>query len=139
MSLISVSRCSPLCWIMFTPSRLPFAQGLVALQDLGVAENAVERRAQFMAHVGQERALGRVGRFGRSSRRRSASACLRSVRSSTKATPCLCEPSNRAAPISTGTRPPSLRMNSFSYGVHLPVASQFLTFAFVAGAVFRRQ
>ena len=49
------------------------------------------------------------------------SASLRSRRSSTKATPWSCAPSNDAAPNSTGTRAPSLRVNSFSYGVQRPV------------------
>ncbi|MNY10481.1 hypothetical protein D3C86_1434650 [compost metagenome] len=35
-----------------------------AAQQLGHAENAIEWRAQFMAHGGEEARLGEVGRFG---------------------------------------------------------------------------
>ena len=37
----------------------------LALEDLGVAEDAVERGAQLVAHIGQEDALGLIGRLGR--------------------------------------------------------------------------
>ena len=42
----------------------PFAQRLVALQYLGIAQNTVQRSAQLVAHVGQEGVLGLIGRFG---------------------------------------------------------------------------
>src|SRR5260370_1242204 len=55
--------------------------------------------------------------------RSASSPGLRSVRSSTKATPWSRCSSNAAEPSSTGTRLPSLRHNSFSYGCNLPVIS----------------
>jgi hypothetical protein len=36
----------------------------VALGEVGEADDGIHRRADFMAHVGQEGALGAVGRFG---------------------------------------------------------------------------
>ena len=45
-------------------SRLPLGQGFVALQDLREAQDAVERRAQFVTHRGQEGALGSIGHDG---------------------------------------------------------------------------
>ena len=47
---------------------------------------------------------------------RATSAHLRSVRSSTKATPWSRSSPNAAKPINTGTRPPSFRKYSFSNG-----------------------
>jgi hypothetical protein len=44
--------------------QLAFAERLVPLQDLREAEDAVQRRAQVMAHVGEERALRLVGDLG---------------------------------------------------------------------------
>ena len=41
------------------------AQRAIALQQLRVANHAVERRAQLVAHVGQELALGARRGFGR--------------------------------------------------------------------------
>ena len=40
------------------------AQALIVSHQPGEAQNGVERRPQFVAHVGQEGALGSVGRFG---------------------------------------------------------------------------
>ena len=54
--------------------------------------------------------------------RNASSLRLRSVRSSTKATPRSLRSSNAAAPISTGTRVPSARTHSLSYGCDLPVS-----------------
>ena len=52
-----------------------------AADDAGEADDGVERRAQLVAHVGQEGALGLVGLFGGSALAflSSSSACLRSV------------------------------------------------------------
>src|SRR5258705_483220 len=61
-----------------------------------------------------------ISRTRRSLSRASASARLRSVRSSTKATPWSRCSSNAAEPISTGTRLPSLRKYSFSTGGNRP-------------------
>jgi hypothetical protein len=57
----------------------------------------------------------------RSLSRASASARLRSVKSSTKATPWFPPSSKVAAPISTGRRLPPFRKYSFSYGCTVPV------------------
>ena len=51
--------------------------------------------------------------------------CL--LKSRTKATPSLPVSLNSAPPISTGTRPPSLRKNSFSNGWKIPVAFNSVT------------
>src|SRR5450830_956383 len=48
---IRLSRCSPL-------------RRMTAMASLRVSEDAVERRAQLMAHAGDEAALGEVGGFG---------------------------------------------------------------------------
>ena len=39
------------------------AVGRVFLKDLAVADDGVERGAQFVAHIGQELALGPIGDF----------------------------------------------------------------------------
>src|SRR6267154_2510290 len=62
-----------------------------------------------------------TSRYRCSLSRASASARFCSVRSSTKATPWSRCSSNAAAPISTGTRLPSLRKYSFSTGGERPV------------------
>ncbi len=43
---------------------LAWVQRLVPLQYLRVAQDTVERRAQLVAHVGQEGALGLIGSLG---------------------------------------------------------------------------
>ncbi|HBA71237.1 MAG TPA: hypothetical protein DCZ63_03305 [Geobacter sp.] len=43
---------------------LGLGQVLLALQDLGITEDRVQRRAQFVAHTGQKLAFGAVGGFG---------------------------------------------------------------------------
>ncbi len=43
---------------------LRLGQALVALENLRVAENAVERRAQLVAHARQKFALGAISRLG---------------------------------------------------------------------------
>ncbi|MNL37122.1 hypothetical protein D3C87_1592460 [compost metagenome] len=40
-------------------------QARVALQNLRVTQNAVQRGAQLMAHAAHEAALGQIGAFGR--------------------------------------------------------------------------
>ena len=56
-SLIRSSRCAPHFEIASSASRCVGVQRAIALQQLRVAEHAVERRAQLVAHVGQELAL----------------------------------------------------------------------------------
>ena len=66
MSLISPSRCLPAPWI-FSRSAiagLVAAVGRVFDQDFAVADDGVERRAQLVAHVGEERRLGARRRLG---------------------------------------------------------------------------
>ena len=65
-SLISSSRCLPLERIVFRKScRSCFVAAVGAAdQQLGEAEDAVERRANLVAHVGEELALGAVGGLG---------------------------------------------------------------------------
>ena len=65
-----------------------------------------------------------------------ASARLRSVKSSTKATPSSCVPSKATAPISTGTRLPSFRKYSFSNGLARPDRLQVGQPLFGGGAPF---
>ena len=87
MSLISASRCLPAAWIFSrsgTQVVLADVLGLL-LEHLAVADDGVERRAQLVAHVGQEGALGPVGGLGRVlGALSSASARLRSVMSRMK-------------------------------------------------------
>ena len=56
-----VSRASPLLRMVSTKSRCSGVQLGVA-QQAGHADDGVHRRADLVAHVGQERALGLVGR-----------------------------------------------------------------------------
>ena len=51
---------------------------LVALQQLREAEDGVERRAQLVAHRGQELALGRARGLGEGARGASSSSCCTS-------------------------------------------------------------
>ena len=64
-SLIRSSSCDPHLAIASSASRCGGVQAAVALQQLRVAEHAVQRRAQLVAHVGQELALGARRRLGR--------------------------------------------------------------------------
>ena len=41
-----------------------FVDGVSVFENFGVAKDGVERGAQFVAHVGEERALGFAGGFG---------------------------------------------------------------------------
>ena len=63
-SLIRSSRCAPHFEIASSASRCVARQRAIALQQLRIADHAVERRAQLVAHVGQELALGARRRFG---------------------------------------------------------------------------
>ena len=64
-SLMRSSRCEPQALIASSASRCAGLQRAVALQQLGVADDAVERRPQLVAHVGEELALGPRRGFGR--------------------------------------------------------------------------
>ena len=64
-SLIRSSRWAPHFEIASSASRCVGVQRAIALQQLRVADHAVERRAQLVAHVGQELALGARRGFGR--------------------------------------------------------------------------
>ena len=58
-------RCSPLRWMVFSgPRGCQALWWLVLEQDLRVAQDAVERRAQLMGHAGDVAGLGLVGGFG---------------------------------------------------------------------------
>ena len=62
MSLISASRCLPAAWIFCrsaTVSSLP-SSSASSMQHLAVADDGVHRRAQLVAHVGEEGALRRL-------------------------------------------------------------------------------
>ena len=66
MSLISASRCLPAAWIFCRSGMkalMPEVLGLL-LEHLAVADDGVQRRAQFVAHVGEEGALGPVRGLG---------------------------------------------------------------------------
>ena len=81
-SLIRSSRCEPHLAIASSASRWRRVQVAIALQQLRVAEHAVERRAQLVAHVRQELALGagrRLGRFLREPQLRIALAPIGDV------------------------------------------------------------
>ena len=64
MSLISVSSESAEVWTIFRYSRCSRIQVGVQ-QQFGHAHDSVHGRADFVAHVGQELALGAIGGFGR--------------------------------------------------------------------------
>ena len=64
-SLIRSSRCAPHLEIASSASRCVAFRRAIALQQLRVADHAVERRAQLVAHVGEELALGARRRLGR--------------------------------------------------------------------------
>ena len=55
------SSCSPRVWMLRHPALLLLGQAGRRLQHLAEAEDAVERRAQLVAHGGQEVALEAVG------------------------------------------------------------------------------
>ena len=68
MSLMSASRCLPggvdlLAGRARRPRSAGSPSGLL-LEHFAVADDGVQRRAQFVAHVGQELALGLVGALG---------------------------------------------------------------------------
>ena len=66
MPLISSSRCLPADWMRCrsaTDVRLAVVLGLL-LQQLAVEDDRVQRRAQLVAHAGEEVALGARRRFG---------------------------------------------------------------------------
>ena len=56
MSLISPSRCRPALSIFFRSANKPFLSeiGRVLLQNFAVADDGIERRAQLVAHIGEE-------------------------------------------------------------------------------------
>ena len=95
MSLIRPSRCLPAPWIFLqVGDERPRGRVLgLLLEHLAVADDGVQRRAQLVAHVGQELALGPAGFQGLVARRARSllfarsfsSASIRSVMS--KATP----------------------------------------------------
>ena len=65
MSLINSSRCWPLLWIVSRYSwRSDSFCFVAATKHFGEAKNRVHRRADFVAHAGEEFALGPIGRFG---------------------------------------------------------------------------
>ena len=59
------SRCAPHLEIASSASRCVPVSVAIALQQLRIAEHAVERRAHLVAHVGQELALGARRGLGR--------------------------------------------------------------------------
>ena len=61
MSLISANSNRPLQWQASTNAAVPRPAGVP--EQLRHADHAVQRRAQLVAHGGQEHALGAVGRF----------------------------------------------------------------------------
>ena len=63
MSLISSSRCLPAAWIFLRSGMNSLGAEVLGLllQHLAVADDGVERRAQLVAHVGQELGLVAVG------------------------------------------------------------------------------
>ena len=85
-SLMIDSSSSPLAWmsLMYSSCRWIGYRAQQLVRDrLREADNGVERRAQLVAHIGQEVALGAVGQLGLHAGRGSifASASLRSVMS----------------------------------------------------------
>ena len=60
MSLMRFNNCSPLDWMLPTQRCLFVAQPVAGQQHFAEAEDGVERRAQFVAHGGQEVALEAV-------------------------------------------------------------------------------
>ena len=60
------SRCSPLRWIVAAASMVSGSVGPLQ-QQIGESHDGGHGRADFVAHVGQEFALGRGGRLGRDS------------------------------------------------------------------------
>ncbi len=66
MSLIRPSRCLPAVSILIEIglARVVAAILRVLAQDFAVADDGVERRAQFVAHIGEEGRLGAGGGFG---------------------------------------------------------------------------
>jgi hypothetical protein len=131
-SLISPSRCCDAWSALPSWSR---STGSVARQrQAGHAHDGAHRRAQFVAHVGQEAALGAVGGFGRflGDRQRggafldqvlqvvrwrasSASACLRVVMSCTMPTTRVAAPPasrSQTRPRSCTHRKSPLRLRS---------------------------
>ena len=68
MSLISPSRCSPLRWMMANACRRcggACLESFLFEQEVRIAQDGRHRRADFVAHVGQELALGAGCRFGK--------------------------------------------------------------------------
>jgi hypothetical protein len=64
MSLMIDSRCRPGAVDLAEPPGLLRAWP-GAVQQVGEADDGIHRRADLVAHVGQEGALGLVGGFGR--------------------------------------------------------------------------
>ena len=64
MSLIRASRCLPPLWMIEPLHPLGLVGVGFSPQQVGKTDDAVERRADFVAHVGQERGPGLAGAFG---------------------------------------------------------------------------
>ena len=64
MSLMMASRCSAAVGDLGQPIDLLLGSAASAAQQVRQADDRVHRRADLVAHVGQEGALGAVGRLG---------------------------------------------------------------------------
>ena len=67
MSSMSDCRCLPAEWIFCRSGNgvVLVQVDCLLLQHLAVADDGVQRRSQLVAHVGEELALGTIGRLGR--------------------------------------------------------------------------
>ena len=92
MSLIRSSRCLPLEWMVFRClHHLRLILVVAPAQHVGEAEDGVHRRADLVAHVGQEVALGAVGLLGvflRAWRSSTSFSCSSVTSSKLISTPC---------------------------------------------------
>ena len=132
MSLTSCSRWRPEISTLPTYGRclsLSVAEDLL-LQQLGEPDDRVQRRAQLVAHVGEERALGLVGgvgqllgvdRISRCARSRSVDLQLQPLVGLASAGWCASRRATRA-PRAPGRSPCSTRLRSMNWPICPPSA-----------------